>query len=294
MTSMNARLSLAREDGALRAQLSEDEWASVVGAARSAGANDLPGMPPWAEPARAGASTAPEGPHRESAVRVARTGPSHVADQGAVVVDDALLEAALLRAPILEIELATSHGQLGLLGVIRSDLTSASTVVRRVTTTPGGGPRATSLLEGIEVSAFPLDRLMDEVMRLVPDPGDVVTVAPAAIPMELSVALGAALRRGDREMVAAICADLRLGEAPEIVRSLVHSLTGSCAVTIRGAVEGPVSVGSWMLADCGWVEVAVDEEDIVHHRPLSRGDIRTRILAATVGRVASLQQTGAR
>lgn len=270
MTSESQRLSLVPEDGALRAHLTEDEWARVLTAARADLVEDdkHPGMPPWAEPAR--------------------PAPSSVGDDD---LDAALTEAALLRAPALEIELATSQGERGLLGVIRSDLTSASAVVRRIMTTPGGGPEATSLTEGIEVSAFPLDRLMDEVMRLVPDPGEVIPVAAAAIPMELSVSLGAALRGGDREMVEAVCADLGIGEPPEIIRSLVHSLAGSCAVSVRGVGAGPVSVGSWMLADCGWVEVTVDDEDIVHHRVISRRDLRTRILDAAAGRVdAALRQ----
>lgn len=277
-----APLALAPDSGALRAHLSEAEWQTVVASARSGGATVT--LPPWAEPHLSGVGE--PGATESTSANSEPTVPDRV--------DPALAEAVRMDGTAVEIDVASSSGEVGLIGVVRTDLTSGSAIVRRIKTAPGGGPQSSTLLEGAEVSGFTIDQLLDEVMRLIPPVEAVVTVEPAAIPMEVSAALGAAMRRGEREMVERVCAQLGLGEPPAILSSLVFGLTGSLSVSIRSAGVESISLGSWMLADCGWVEIRLDKDDIAHHEPRSRDDIRTRLLTDIATRIDQTLRASAR
>lgn len=244
-----------RTDGVLRRRLAESEWAAVLGVSGAS-------LPEWAAP------LVPPG------------GALVAAD---AVPDDALREAVALEGAV-EVEVQAVAVRRGVLAVLRTDGVVGTAVVRGIDALPQGNATATRPRPGVEVSAFPVAALLDEVLRLVPDAPE-TDVPDAVVPVELSVALGRALREGRTQVVEALTADLGLEEPPAVVDSLARTLDGQLTVTVRSHGTDRTSIGSWLRCDAGWVELTPVRGEMLRHRVRTREDIGRTLLSDLTGRV---------
>lgn len=271
-----ATLTLEPVDRGARCRLTEEQWAVA------AALTDLAQLPVWARPLTALTDAEPTG-----------AGPTDAtADEAKAVqpveLDDALSEAIALRGTaILEIEVTAVAGDRGVLGVLWTDGTVGSALVRGVDVRRDGGTTASRPRPGVEVSAFGFPRLLDEVLRLVPEAPVTVEAGEADVPLEISVALARALREGNGPVVEALTADLELAEPPAIVDAVARTLDGSLVVTARSAGRADVSAGSWLRCDAGWVELARLPGDVVRHSPRTRADVGRTVLFDITGRVST-------
>lgn len=245
----------ADDDGVLRVRLREADWAAVLGVSGAT-------LPEWATP-------------------LVPPGGALVASEA--VPDDALRDAVGL-AGAVEVEVSAVAGERGVLALLRTDGVVGSAVVRGIEALPQGTATATRPRPGVEISAFPVGRLLDEVLRLVP-PAPATDVADAVVPVELTVALGRAIREGRTEMVEAITADLGLEQPPAVVESLARTLDGQLSVTVRSAGTTRTSVGSWLRCDAGWVELTPARGEMLRHRVRTREQIGQTLLGDLTGRV---------
>jgi hypothetical protein len=261
--------TLAPLDGALRARLDEREWAWA-----SAGVDGLPG---WA-----------------AVLPVDRDG-SAVATPGGGAVDDVdpVLRGAVTAGggALVAVEVTAASADRAVLAVLRAGARAGSGLARGVDVVPGAGPAGTTPRPGVEVSAFPVARLVDEVLRHVPPAPVRTTAGPATVPEELTVALALALRTGDRTTVDALCAELGADGPPAVVESVVRSTDGSLVVSVHSVGRTDVSVLSLLRCDAGWVELARTADEQVLHTPRSRQDIRTVLLHDLTGRFTSAADT---
>ncbi|VTR76767.1 hypothetical protein [Cellulomonas hominis] len=257
--------ALAPVDGALRARLGEREWALV-----STGVDALPGWADVLPVDRDGSVVEPP-------------------EDGAADHVDPVLRGAVQAggAALVAIEVAAVAAERAVLAVLRADARAGSGLARGVDVVPAAGLAGTTPRPGVEVSVFPVGRLVDEVLRHVP-PAPVRTRAAAAtVPEELTVALARALRTGDRATVDALCAELGTEGPPAVVDSAVRSADGSLLVTVRSLGRTDVSMLSLLRCDAGWVELTRTLDERVAHTPRSRADIRTALLHDLAGRFTS-------
>jgi hypothetical protein len=245
-------------DGGLRMRVDEAEWRRLVRqSSRSL-------LPEWALPLPSEEGNGPD-------------------DGPAEPVVEAI---ALLGSSPLEVQVASAFGTSALLGMLSTDLSAGAAIARRVGSTAAGA----SLFPGIELSVMPLGRVVDEVMRLVPpEPDDVTAVLePMELPTAVALALCAALRRGDQEMIDAICSDFDLAGPPAVIRSLTEALRGNLTITMRSsAIPGP-GAATWLLGSSGWVQVAVTAAGTIAHTPCRRADVERVIVAELARHVAAL------
>jgi hypothetical protein len=261
--------TLAPLDGALRARLGEQEWAWAC-----AGVDGLPGWAAVLPVDRDG-----------SAVAIPGEG---MADAGDPVLRGAVTAGSSARVAV---EVAATSGDRAVLAVLRADARAGSCLARGVDVVPGAGLAGTIPRPGVEVSAFPAQQLVDEVLRQVP-PAPVRTEAgAAAVPEELTIALAVALRTGDRSTVDALCAELGTDGPPAVVESAVRSTDGSLVVSVRSVGRTDVSVLSLLRCDAGWVELTRTADEQVLHTPRSREDIRSALLHDLTGRFTSAADT---
>ncbi|WP_250445989.1 hypothetical protein, partial [Actinotalea sp. C106] len=194
------------------------------------------------------------------------------------------LQAAVALGGAVEVELHGVAGDRGVLAVLRTDGVLGTAVVRGIDVLPQGAVTATRPRPGIEVSVFPVAAMLDEVLRLVPAAAE-TDVADADVPVELSVALGRALREGRTQVVEALTADLGLEEPPAVVGSLARTLDGQLALTVRSHGSARTSLGTWLRCDAGWVEILPMPGDVLRHRVRTREDIGRTLLTELTGRV---------
>ncbi|WP_155856208.1 hypothetical protein [Cellulomonas sp. URHD0024] len=261
-------MSLRPLEGALRIRLDEQDW---VAASRG-----VPGLPDWAQP-----------------VSSTRTGAPVDLEAADVPVDADVRAAVGLRgSALLEVEVASVGGERATLGVLWSDGRVCSSLVRGVDVVPAAGPAGAVLRPGIEVSAFDIEDLLDEVRRLVPDAPVLIETTEAVVPEELTIALAKAMRTGDRTTVEVLCAELGLAEPPAVVAAAVRGVSGSLTLTARSVGRDGASVGSWLRCDAGWVELVRTPDAMVRHTPCSPEDIVRRLLSDLTGRLGvALQAT---
>lgn len=239
---------LDRSDGALRARLDEDAWASVLHGQRD--------LPRWA-----------------AALPATRRG-TPTGDGDGRPVDEALFAAvALHEHALVEVEVAAATESHAVLASVWADALAGSALVRGLDVTPGAGPEGAMLRPGIEVSAFMAGRIVDEVMRLVPDAPAHVQVAAADVPEELTVAMGLALRTGDRTTVEALSAALGFDGPPPVLEQSIRTMSGNLTLTVRSVGRPDVSVATWLRCDAGWVELSRTADGIVRHVPRTRDDV---------------------
>lgn len=262
-------IALEDQDGVLRRALTEPEWRTVLAAS-----GDLDTVA-WAEP---------DG----------LVDPDDVKSVADVPVDDALSEAVRMRgSAVLEVEVAAVSGDRGVLATVWTDGLVASSLVRGLDVATVDGASSTSLRAGVEVSAFPLARLLDEVLRLVPPAPVAVDAPPAVVPEELTIALARGLRTADRALVEAICRDLKIPGPPAIVEAAVGTMDGSLVLSSRSVGREGTSVLSLVRCAAGWVELARGRDGMVAHTPRTLEDIGRILLIDLTGRLdAALRTTG--
>jgi hypothetical protein len=262
--------TLAPLDGGLRAPLRERDWAVA-----SAG---VPGLPGWA-----------------GALPVDRDG-SAVEPGGAGGPDpvDPELRAAVegANAALVTVEVATAAGERALLAVLWSDAEAGSGLARGVDVVPGAALAGTTPRPGVEVSAFPTSRLVDEVLRHVPAAPVRVAAAPATVPEELTIALAQAIRTGDTTTVDALCTELGTDGPPAVVEAAARGTDGSLVVSVASRGRTDVSTLSLLRTDAGWVELTRTADGQVAHTPRSREDVRAALLYDLTGRFAAAAASG--
>ncbi|MEP7765599.1 hypothetical protein [Sanguibacter sp. 25GB23B1] len=266
---MTDTIAFEEQDGVLRRALTEPQWRAVL-----ATSGDLDTVA-WAEPDEL-------------------ADPDEVKSLADVPVDTALSEAVRMRgSAVLEVEVAAVSGDRGVLATVWTDGRVASSLVRGLDVTPVDGESSTNLRAGVEVSAFPLSRLLDEVLRLVP-PAPVTVDAPAAVvPEELTIALARGLRTADRALVQAICRDLLIPGPPAVVEAAVATMDGSLVISSRSAGREGTSVLSLVRCAAGWVELARGRDGMVAHTPRTPEDIGRILLIDLSGRLDTvLRATG--
>lgn len=252
------------QDGALRARLGEQEWAET-GAA-------VTGLPGWA-----------------AALPVDRDGTPVTVPAGAPDDVDPVLRAAVEGggAAVVAVEVAAAARERAVLAVLWSDAEAGSALARGVDVTPGAGPAGTTPRPGVEVSAFPVSRLVDEVLRHVPDAPVRVGAAPATVPEELTVALAQAMRTGDHATVDALCAELGTDGPPAVLDTAVRSTDGNVVVSVSSRGRPDVSALGLLRTDAGWVELTRTADARIVHTPRSRADVRAALLHDLTGRFAA-------
>jgi hypothetical protein len=250
-------------EGALRARLDEHAWAAA-----SAG---VPGLPGWA-----------------GVLPVDRDG-SPVASAAGVAAPadvDPVLRAAVegAGAAVVTIEVASVAGRRALLAVLWSDPRAGSGLARGVDVVPGAGLAGTTPRPGVEVSAFGVERLVDEVLRHVPEAPTRVETAPATVPEELTIALARAIRTGDATVRDTLSAELGGDGPPAVVEAAVRTVDGSLVVSVGSRGREDVSTLSLLRCDAGWVELTRTADAQVVHAPRTREDIRAALLYDLTGR----------
>ncbi|WP_147463599.1 hypothetical protein [Cellulomonas triticagri] len=264
-------------DGALRARLDEREWAAA-----SAG---VPGLPGWAAVLPVDRDGSPVTPPAEP-------DPDATPARGVPVVQDGdpevdpVLRAAVegAGAALVTVEVAAAADERALLAVLWSDPRAGSGLARGVDVVPGAGLRGTTPRPGVEVSAFPVEHLVDEVLRHVPDAPVRVAAAPASVPEELTVALAQAIRTGDATVLDALSAEIGGDGPPAVVDAAVRTMSGSLVISVGSRGRDDVSTLSLLRCDAGWVELTRTADAHVVHTPRSREDIRTALLYDLTGR----------
>lgn len=257
---------LAPLEGALRARLDEHAWAAA-----SAG---VPGLPGWA-----------------GVLPVDRDG-SPVAGPAAPADVDPVLRAAVegAGAAVVTIEVASAAGPHALLAVLWSDTQAGSGLARGVDVVPSAGLAGTTPRPGVEVSVFGVERLVDEVLRHVPEAVTRVETAPATVPEELTIALARAIRTGDATVRDTLSAEIGSDGPPAVVEAAVRTVDGSLVVSVGSRGREDVSTLSLLRCDAGWVELTRTADAQIVHTPRTREDVRTALLHDLTGRFAAAGQ----
>lgn len=265
--------TLAPLDGALRARLGERDWAAA-----SAGVAGLPGWAGVLPVDRDGSVVAPAG----------ASGPAGGSDD-----PDPVLRAAVAGAgaATVTIEVAAAAGDRALLAVLWCGAEAGSGLARGVDVVPGAGLEGTTPRPGVEVSAFPAARLVDELLRHVPDAPARVVAAPATLPEELTIALARAIRAGDTATVDALCAELGTDGPPPVVEAAVRGTDGSLDVSVGSRGRDDVSTLRLLRTGAGWVELTRTRDGHVVHTPRGREDVRAALLHDLTGRLATATAT---
>lgn len=285
------RRGLTPMDGALRARLEEREWAWA-----SAGVAGLPGWASVLPVDRDGSEVEPVGPsgfeEPDPDATPVRGVPVVHADGGerAEPTDvDPVLRAAVEAggAAVVTVEVAAAVSSRALLAVLWSDARTGSALARGVDLAPAAGFEGTTPRPGVEVSTFPVENLVDEVLRHVPAAPVRVAAAPAVVPEELTIALAQALRTGDATVVDTLCAELGTDGVPAVVDAAVRTTDGSLVVSVGSRGREDVSTLSLLRCDAGWLELTRTPDARIVHTPRTLDDIRAALLYDLTGRFAA-------
>lgn len=212
----------------------------------------------------------------DGALRV-RLAPDEYATAGddASVVGEAL---RLARAGQVSIEgfsrqaLAGLHFRIGING------RTAAGAVRRIQISAGG---STTIDAGAEVSIFPTENALAEVMRCIPRRPDFGQ--EDRVHLRLSWEAASAIAH-DPVGPSAQYAQMLVGwnELPEAVSSVLGQVTCEAAITINSPVG--MAVQRWISGDSGWLSLGIVGQDVVL-APSTQDDLAralTRDLTAAV------------
>ncbi len=247
-------------DGALRVRLDETDWAGLVPSTDASAESMLRPLPG----ATSASSAGYDGALRES--------------------------AALALGPAgLHLDVVTARGDRGLIGVIGSDGRTAAAATRVVATPPGG--RAVPV-PGVEVSGFAAERLVDELLRLVPPDGVTVPLADGepsvvSVPEHLAITVSRALRSGDEALAALVARECGYPEVPDLLRAASERVRASATVTLAVAGSTRVEVHSWLQCRVGWLDLRVGGGTCTT-RVVDREGIRQDLTHAVAGALDAL------
>ena len=147
--------------------------------------------------------------------------------------DAALREVIRLRdTALVEVEVTAVAKDRGVLAALWTDGRVGSGIVRGVDVAPPRVGPGSRMRPGIELSAFPVGSLVDEVMRLVPPAPNLIGATRAILPEELTITLSQALRRADARVIDAVCRDLGIDRPPVVLDSVVHTMDGQLTLTV--------------------------------------------------------------
>lgn len=237
----------------LRAHLDESDWAALaIGTGANLAAAELRPLPD-----------------------TAASGAQH---------DDALIEAARLAlgGGLVRLAAISGTGDTGALAQIGTDLHAAGIAIRALTPAPGGsGPVG---VPGVEVGANTAGNVIAEVMRLFPAAGLKRSTGRGPITMshDMSVTLVQALKDGKTSLANTIASQAGFDEPPEVMRSLANGTTASLTLTVRVAGQTTAAMRHWLLADVGWVQLAVRQHQVTHI-VMQRDEIRDDLLLLLTG-----------
>jgi hypothetical protein len=260
--------AFAADDGALRVRVDESAWVGLLVAAGVSGTGSplapIDGVP--ADP----------GPY-----------------------DAALREAAglALGPAALRIELATTSGDRGVLGVLGCDGRAAAGAVR-VVALPTADAVEAAPVPGVELSAFPAERLVAEILRTFPPDGVVLPVADGepdvvTLPQNLAITLSRALQQGDEQVAAGIARQCGWESVPDLVRAVSEDVRASAAVTLGVVGSATVQVQRWLQCRLGWVEIGLSDGASVS-RLRTREQVRQTLVESLTGAFDVLLSEGQR
>ena len=198
--------------------------------------------------------------------------------------DEALVEAARLALGPAPVRLAvvSGAGDTGALAQIGTDLSAVGIAVRALVPAPdGSGPVG---VPGVEVGANVAGNLVAEVMRLFPAAGLERTAdrGPVTMSHDLSISLVQALKDDQTRLADTIAEQAGFDEPPEVMRSLAHGTSASLTLTVRVAGRATAAMRHWLLADVGWVQLAVHDQQVTH-LVMSRDEVRQDLVGLFTG-----------
>lgn len=291
-------ISLTPLDAGLRVRIDEEQWRDLYAAWP-----EPPALPAWCLPLKpdqlpAAPAAAADTPPAADAAGPADTAYPRASGAGADPdlsatepdrADEALSEAlALIGRPLVYVEVCSNVGRDGVVLGMWTDGVLATSIVRRVDVDARRtGADAVRPIPGLQISALPIGRVLDEAMSAVPPLPPGAAAAAYRIPEELSVALGQALRRNDRAMIEAILGDLGESTVPPIIDDLVRTLDGQVVITVQSASVPETSVGTWLRVRGAWVELRRTADAFIEHVPVSREGLRAILLDSLTGRLGA-------
>lgn len=246
--------AFARVDGAPRVRVDESDWASLVAASHV----PLSGL---------GALSPLEAPAPGSA------------DPTAVEATALALGRALVH-----LDVTSASGDRGLVTSLGSDGRTAA-IATRALVVPDGGGAETQVAPGIELTVVGPDRLLAEIMRLVPPdvPFDAAEPdPPIVLPQTDALVLSEAVRSGDDAVARQIARDQGWDEVPAVLEALASQVRANVTVALRIEGHDAVVVRRWLQSDLGWVGLAVDRTDAVH-TPCTRAGMAQELLHSLTG-----------
>lgn len=226
---------LAPAQGGLRTHLDESSWALLAGAA---------GLP-----ADAGLLS-PLGPRPPSSGQP----------------DPALLEATrlALTGP-LRIEVSTAAGGRGVVAALGWDGVAGAVVVRALAAVDGRPAPA----PGLEVSVFAPDRLVSELLRLLPPSRGhltetdeepwLVTAAPESGLMAVR-----AIRNDDADLLGEIAAAHGWDGVPDVLPALADDVRGQAVLVLKVAGSRSLQARSWLQTGTGWAAIGLTGGHVTH------------------------------
>jgi hypothetical protein len=250
-------IGLAALDGGLRVRLDEPDW---VGLLRAAGVAGTPSPLAPIDDVRPSGST----------------------------YDGALVEAAALTIgpAALRLELVTTSGDRGVLGAVGSDGRTAGAAIR-VVALPDAASLEAAPVPGVELSVFPAERLVQEVLRTFPPDGMAMPLAAGepdevALPQNLAVTLSRALQQGDDKLARTIARQCGWDDVPDLMQAVGEDVRASAAVTISVAGSATVQLQRWLQCRLGWVEIGLHDGEAVS-RLRTREQIQQTLVTALTG-----------
>ncbi|MGI9156142.1 MAG: hypothetical protein ACR2FG_05830 [Marmoricola sp.] len=189
---------------------------------------------------------------------------------------------------VVTLELASITPSRGILADLGTDGKVAAGVVRAlVVPDPAGAVSADDvvLAPGVELSAFALDQLVDEVLRLFPPDGPMSGTQPEEpirMPAEWAMVLARAVRERDEPMLHRIAAECGWDDVPDLLVSLAEEVRANATVTMRVTGSERVGLRRWLQCHLGWVSLGLGD-GFVTHRLCSREQIRADLVYDLTG-----------
>jgi hypothetical protein len=251
-------------EGAFRARLEEPEWASVWSAATPEGlASPVAPLP------------------LEPGVKVPGNDVP-VATREAVTVATGATAAVTL-------ELASITPSRGILASLGTDGSVAAGIVRALVVPDPGAARSADdvkVAPGVEVSAYPVGQLVEEILRLLPpDPATVVGADETdsiRVSADWAMILARAVQEHDEAMLRQIATECGWDEVPDVLVSLAENVRANATVLMRVSGSDRIGVRRWLLCHLGWVSVDL-ADGFVTHRLRTREQIRDDLVADLAG-----------
>ena len=153
---------------------------------------------------------------------------------------------------------------------------------------------------GVEVSAFPPEGIVAELLRLVPpdragSKPPPVRTDPVVLPHALALMLSRALRDDDQPLVRELVAASGWVDVPEVIARLADGVTANATAVFRGPARhspaGTPRSRQWLQCALGWVELTVAGGEVTHRLVDRAGIAATMVEEVTIALERSLAVT---